>query len=210
MTELPAVSVIVPTFNRPNELRRLLTALARQEGASFEVVIVDDGGVDPVDGLCREFATSLPLRLIHQDNAGPAAARNRGAAEARAPILAFTDDDCIPCPKWVSVMAAACGFDEPLLVGGRTINAIARSLFSAASQDVAEYLMTVSDGEFPFAASNNIAMPRSAFGAVGGFDTSYPLAAGEDRAFCRQWGEMGWTFVRAPEAVVEHCHRLGP
>ncbi len=47
MTELPAVSVIVPTFNRPNELRRLLTALARQEGASFEVVIVDDGGSIP-------------------------------------------------------------------------------------------------------------------------------------------------------------------
>ncbi len=211
MTARPEISVIVPTYNRPKELGRALGALARQKHASFEVIVVDDGGRAPVDMLCAGFAPRLRVALIRQENAGPAAARNRGASEARGAILAFTDDDCAPRDDWIANLAAAVEQSKrPLLVGGRTLNALTGNLFSAASQDVVDFLTLASDGGLPFVASNNIAVRRAAFVELGGFDASFPSAAGEDRAFCRDWARRGWAIVHAPDAVVEHHHRLGP
>lgn len=87
----PAASVIIPTFNRVELLRRALDSLHRQTSRDFETIIVDDGSTDDIAAL----AASHPTRptLIRQNRAGPAAARNRGAAEAKADLIAFLDSD---------------------------------------------------------------------------------------------------------------------
>ncbi len=87
----PAVSVIIPTFNRVELLRRALDSLQRQTVSDFETIIVDDGSTEDIAAL----ATSHPTRptLVRQNRAGPAAARNRGAAEAKADLIAFLDSD---------------------------------------------------------------------------------------------------------------------
>jgi glycosyltransferase involved in cell wall biosynthesis len=151
-----------------------------------EIVVVDDGSPQPVNlsSLARQ---GPPLRLVRQPNRGPAAARNTGARLAQAPIIAFTDDDCEPRPDWARKLADAVGTGgHPTLAGGTTRNAVNGNLFSAASQDIANNLSTAFSSE-PFFASNNFAVPRDAFLALEGFDEGYPLAAGEDRAFCRDW-----------------------
>ncbi len=99
MTSLPEVSVVVPTCGRPGPLRRLLTALARQADAPrVEVVIVADGVDEGRLGVDAGLPLPFALRVLSQPPLGPAAARNRGAQAARAPLLLFIDDDVEPSP----------------------------------------------------------------------------------------------------------------
>lgn len=102
--DAPRVTIIVPTRDRPRSLERALDALGRQTlRDSVEVLVVQDGGRDLLGPL---VAGSPHARLIRQDAAGPGAARNRGAREARAGILCFTDDDCEPASDWAERLEA--------------------------------------------------------------------------------------------------------
>src|SRR5579875_883910 len=89
-------SVVLPTHGRRASLLRVLRALGRQSlpDGTFEVVVVCDGDIDGSAAACRALAPELPYTLcvIEQENGGPAAARNRGVAEAHAPLIVFVDD----------------------------------------------------------------------------------------------------------------------
>ena len=105
----PKYSFVIPTYRRPEALRRTLAALARQEvSAPWEVVVCDAGSPPEEAGRVRaaiedvSAETPLPVRLIRQDNAGPAAARNAGARAAHAAVLIFLDDDCAPAPGFLA------------------------------------------------------------------------------------------------------------
>ena len=97
MTDAPTFSIVIPTFARSALLRRCLDGMTRLEATAFlfEVIVVDDGGPEPLDSLIASYADRLDLRLIRQSRAGPAAARNAGVALARGRFLAFIDDDCV-------------------------------------------------------------------------------------------------------------------
>ena len=106
-------SVVIPTYNRYASLERVLRGLARQTVSpeQFEVVLVADGCTDGTAPLSRALAALLPytLRVIEQENAGPAAARNRGVAETRAALVIFVDDDVLPAEDFLAVHLAAHG-----------------------------------------------------------------------------------------------------
>ena len=207
MTPPPDVTVIVPTYGRPDRLAACLEALAGQEGVSFEVVVVDDGSVPPVDGIVANSRLGERARCLLQDNAGPAAARNAGAAAARGPLLAFTDDDCRPEPGWLAAMRRAHEAAPEALLGGRTLNGVEGNLYSAASQDLIGFLETEDRAYF---ASNNLACPAAGFRALGGFGDGFPLAGGEDRDFGLRWSASGRALLPVADAVVVHHHVLGP
>ena len=206
-------SVVVPTFRRPAQLAECLDALAGQDypRERFEVVVVDDGSGAPPAEVVARFRPRLVVTLLTPPHAGPAAARNAGARRARAPFLAFTDDDCAPDPGWLRALEARLREAPERAVGGRTVNALPRNLFSAASQSLTEYLYAYFDaarGGASFFASNNLALSAELFAVVGGFDESFPLAAGEDRELCDRWRARGYELTYAPEAVVRHAHAL--
>lgn len=92
----PAVSVIIPTFNRLALLREALDSVAAQTFQDFEVIVVDDGSTEAIAEGVANHATSP--RVIRQPNAGPAAARNRGIAAANADVVAFLDSDDLWLP----------------------------------------------------------------------------------------------------------------
>lgn len=211
----PLISVVIPTHNRPRQLGACLGALAKSSypPERFEVLVVDDGGMPPVTAQVLP-TSNLEVRLHRQQNAGPAAARNAGAALARGSLLVFTDDDCLPGPRWLEALAARAEAQPGHLIGGATINALQDNVFSAASQDLVSYLyeyaleQEADSAWSPFFTSNNLAVPADGFERIGGFDAGFPLAAGEDRDFCDRWSEQGLPMTFAPDARVMHAHRL--
>ncbi|MEM6823873.1 MAG: glycosyltransferase [Pseudomonadota bacterium] len=205
----PAASVVVPSYNRPRQLEACLEALCRQEGIDYEVIVVDDGSPDPLQPICARFGERVTC--IRQENAGPAAARNRGATEARAEFVAFTDDDCRPRPDWLASLVAAHGGRPGVLVGGRVENGLPRDPFATASQDLCDYLYDYFDadsGEMPFFTSNNIGMTREGFLRLGGFDETFPLAAGEDRDLGLRWRDTGGQMIYSEAAIIDHFHAM--
>ncbi len=240
MVSAPFFSVVVPTYNRPDRLMSCLAALAEQDYPRdrIEVVVVDDGSATPIDDIVRSFESRLEVTLLRQQNAGPAAARNAGAQRAKGPWLAFTDDDCMPSPDWLSGFAARLAQSPDAMVGGRSLNALPHNVYSTASQVLIDYLYSYYGGvakadssrenlndaqpndaqpndaqanpapQNVFFASNNIAMTRENYLRVGGFDTSFPLAAAEDRELCDRWQHEGLPMVYAPEATIRHAHYL--
>ncbi|MBI3210154.1 MAG: glycosyltransferase family 2 protein [Candidatus Solibacter usitatus] len=88
----PRVSVLVPLYNKADHIRRCIDSVLEQTYADFELIVVDDGSTDGSGTIVAEYRDPR-LRMIHQKNAGPGAARNRGAKEARAEWLAMVDAD---------------------------------------------------------------------------------------------------------------------
>ena len=80
----PFMSIVIPTYNRPDQLAICLCACSRLDYPRdrFEVIVIDDGGVTPLDDVVNRFHGLLSLKLLRQENAGPATARNRRAVEA--------------------------------------------------------------------------------------------------------------------------------
>lgn len=211
---LPFFSIIIPTYQRLDQLRACLDALTQLDypDTHFEVIVVDDGS-SSMNAIVASFSDVLRVTFIRQKHAGPATARNTGAAIAQGHFLVFTDDDCQPMPAWLRALAAHFESFPDHLVGGRTLNALPENPYTTASQQLTAYLYTYynadpSNGRF--FASNNFAVAAEKFQQVGGFDVSFPLASSEDREFCDRWRHLGYRMSYAPEAVVYHAHALAP
>jgi len=206
----PVATIVIPTFARPRQLQACLAALAKQTLAEpWEVVVVDDGSPQSLANVVSLWAGRLDLRVIRQDNAGPAAARNRGVQEARGTFIAFTDDDCLPHPQWLETLVGVARERPTALVGGTTVNGLGGELFASASQLIVDlvYAHFNADPENAyFLTSNNVLCARERFLALGGFDHSFPRAGAEDRDFCDRWRSAGWPIIWRPEARVEHRH----
>ncbi|PZV21666.1 MAG: glycosyl transferase [Leptolyngbya sp.] len=205
-------SIVIPTYNRPERLASCLLSLTRLSYPRdrFEVIVVDDGSAQSMAPTVEPFESALTLTLLRQVNSGPAQARNAGAARAQGQYLVFTDDDCQPHPHWLNAIATELEQQPQALVGGHTLNALPSNMFSTASQLLIDYLYDYynSRRQPSFFASNNFALSSEQFRQLGGFDTTFPLAAGEDREFCDRWLQQGLPMAYAPEARVDHSHHL--
>jgi GT2 family glycosyltransferase len=206
-------SIIIPTRDRASQLIQCLEAVARQQYPStgYEVIVVDDGSAEPVGPALDAFRSRVNLTVVRQPGQGPAAARQAGAAVARGRWLAFTDDDCRPAPDWLEKLSARLSAAPDRMVGGRTVNGLPDNLYAAASQTLIAYLyhyFNPDPEQARFLVSCNAAASAQLFRAVGGFDSSYPRAAAEDRDLCDRWLRAGHALVYAPEAIVYHYHPL--
>jgi GT2 family glycosyltransferase len=202
---LPACSVIIPTRRRPRLLAECLHSIAESDypAERLEVIVVDDGG------LSGDIDKRLEVSILRSGNAGPAAARNAGAAHAAGDILAFTDDDCRVTRGWLTHLARVIGDNRELAAGGHTVNALDGNHWSSASQRIIDLVYghyNDADGNATFLTTNNLAVPTQAFREVGGFDDTFKTA--EDRDFCRRWRIRGLELRYEPDALVFHAHAL--
>jgi glycosyltransferase involved in cell wall biosynthesis len=210
MADAPIVSIVVPTFARPAQLRRCLEGIARLEAdtSSFEVIVVDDGGPEPLDTLVASYADALDIRLIRQPRGGPAAARNAGAALARGVFLAFIDDDCTPAPDWLFALMRELERDDRRLLGGRVENALVDNPYSSASEHVSRFVYEYNRTPGVRGRSTtNIARSRLICFVSGDLATSIPSDA-EDAEFCNRWVAHGMALAHVPSVVVHHAHEL--
>lgn len=206
-------SIVVPTFRRPAQLTSCLKGLSclHFPRHRFDVIVVDDGTPEGLDAVIAPWRAYLDVTLVVQRNAGPAAARNHGAARARRRYLAFIDDDCVPSPGWLQALCAAFREAPDDLLGGCTINALPDNPFSSASQQLVSYLcdyFNAKNGRTRLFTSNNMAVGAKGFLAAGGFDTRFRRAAGEDREFCDRWVAAGYGTRLVRDATVLHTHHM--
>ena len=199
------ISVVVPAYNAEDTLTGCLDALAAQSVARdrYEVIVVDDGSTDRTP----EIAERYDVRLIRQPNAGPAAARNTGARDARGSILLFTDSDCAPAPDWIERLLAP--FESPDVAGAKgTYRTAQRELVARFVQLEYEdkYARMAGQDRIDFIDTYSAAYRQDVFLANGGFDPVFTTASVEDQEFSFRLARKGYRLVFVPEAVVYHQH----
>jgi glycosyltransferase involved in cell wall biosynthesis len=211
MREVPTVTVVVPTKNRPQHLADCLESLARQEypRGSWRLVVVNDGGSDPSAVLPAPLQDTLPLTLIQSPASGPAAARNRGASAARTDLLMFLDDDCRADPAWVREMAEGISASPYHACMGRMLNgnpgrwpARAYQYFMAFYRDYAR----MPNGDLYLVMSNNAVYRRDAFAELGGFCEDFLHPGAEDLELSHRLAAHGLRQGYLPRAVLYHAH----
>lgn len=192
---VPAVSVVIPARDAAGTLGAALDGLAAQRGADFEVFVVDDGSTDGTAALAEAHPSGPTVlrRAAH----GAGAARNAGAAVARAPVLAFTDADCVPEPGWLAAGLAALARAD--LVQGRVVPERppgARERTIAVERETGLY------------ETANLLVTRAAYDLAGGFGDGLAATGrpfGEDVAFAWRARRAGSRTAFASDAVVRHA-----
>lgn len=202
------VSVVVPTYRRPELLARCLTALAAQEMAadSYEIVVADDAASEATRRQVEDFGTQItcvvryvPMTAAH----GPAAARNAGWRAARAPIIAFTDDDTIPDPGWLAAGAGALERDAELA-------AVTGQVIVPLPPRPTDYERNESGLENAEFVTANCFCRRAVLEMLDGFDERFTSAWREDSDLHFRLLESGAKLTKVPEAIVVHPVRPAP
>jgi GT2 family glycosyltransferase len=200
-----SISIIIPTFNGASRIGDCLDALLKQTaGRDVEILVVNDGSIDNSAGIVGGYSE---VRLINQRNAGPAAARNRGAMEARGKLLLFTDDDCVPMPGWLDAMIAP--FDDPEVVGAKGVYRTRQKRLAArfVQTEYEERYRLMADLDcIDFIDTYSAAFRRDRFLEMAGYDTSFPVACAEDIELSYRMSAQGWKMKFVPAAIVYHTH----
>lgn len=198
-------SVIIPTFNGAARIGTCLEALLAQSGQhQTEILVVNDGSADNTAEVVRAYSN---VRLINQANAGPAAARNRGAAAASGEFLLFTDDDCVPSRDWLGAMLKP--FADSEVVGAKgSYRTQQKSIVARFVQIEYEdrYRKMGRFRDIDFVDTYSAGFRRNAFLEMAGYDTAFPVACAEDADLSYRMSGRGWKMRFAPEAVVYHTH----
>jgi GT2 family glycosyltransferase len=197
----PDATIVVSTHNRAHLLPRLIEAFERQtDTCPFDVVIVDDCSTDDTWPVLQRLSasTSLSLRTARTPkNSGPSAGRNIGWRAATAPLIAFTDDDCVPEADWLGQLTRA--LDDADVAQGRTEpdaeRAVSRGPFARTQ------IVQTESGLFE---TCNIAYRRSVLEQLGGFDETYRRPYGEDVDLGWRAKEAGARAIWVQDAVVVH------
>ncbi|MDE5812616.1 MAG: glycosyltransferase [Muribaculaceae bacterium] len=114
----PRFSIIIPVYNRPDEIEELLESLAAQSCKDFEVVITEDGSTVPCKDVVDRYADTLNITYLTQENEGRSPARNRSMANARGQWMVFFDSDCIIPPDYFKTLSAELDADPVDCFGG--------------------------------------------------------------------------------------------
>jgi glycosyltransferase involved in cell wall biosynthesis len=203
------ISVVIPTYNRARDLDRCLSSLRAQriDSSLFEIVVVNDGSTDDTEAVLRHWGSEWSsVHAIHQNNGGPANARNAGVRKARFPIIAFIDDDCLAPTDWLARIHShyASGFSGCL--HGPVHSSLPNSTFV--------HSVISDDGSLITA---NLAIPRALLESLGGLDPRFHRSALLKGARPAHWCEDEDLFYRIRksgigikydlELIVEHPPR---
>ena len=204
-------SIIVPVFNRPDEVDELLESLCKQGLKDFEVIIVEDGSKTPCKDVCDKYAGILDLHYYYKDNSGPGQSRNYGAERANGQWLIVLDSDVVlptdylanadrelaehPCDAWGGADAAHPSFTP-------VQKAISYSMTSFFTTGGIRGGKAKLDKFYP--RSYNMGIRREVYLQLGGFSK---MRFGEDIDFSYRIVEAGYQPRLLPTAWVWHKRR---
>ena len=198
------VSVVVPTYNRREDVLKCITALGNQTYPAdrFEILIVDDGSTDGTQEAVQKKACEIPNLSYYrvQVNNGDGHARNQGVNAAKGVIIAFTDDDCIPSPAWIEEAVSVFEKEESLTgVDGKTLPEEKIDF----RKKIFNYARTMnSPGPSRYPPTCNVFYRKKDLIEIGGFDEKIRYANDVDLA--ARLLEKGKKMVFAEKVLVLH------
>lgn len=206
-----SLSLIIPLYNRPDEIDELLQSLTGQSDGDFEVMIVEDGSDVPAKSVIRTYSDRLRLTYLTKENGGPGPARNYGAARAGGSYFIFLDSDCILPEGYIAAVRQGLLNRYTDAFGGPDR---AHPSFTPLQQAI-NYAMTsplttggIRGGKQSLEKfhprSFNMGISRTAFGALDGFA---PMRFGEDVDFSIRLMRAGYSTQLLPDAWVYHKRR---
>lgn len=201
--DAPGLSVVVPHYNDLQRLDTCLSALVQQAGAPpFEIVVADNNspcGIEAVEAVVAGRA-----RVVSQPEKGAGPARNKGIAEAKGHLLAFTDCDCVPSPGWLAAGLAA--LDQCDFAGG-AMAVLVRDETDMTGAEAFERVFAFNNQRYVevegFTVTANLFAPRTVFDRIGLFRTG----VSEDIEWCWRARAAGLKIGYAPDALVSHPAR---
>ncbi|WP_367319372.1 glycosyltransferase family 2 protein [Streptomyces sp. HUAS ZL42] len=228
LPDAPLISVIVATRDRPRQLCRCLDSLLRSAYREFEIIVVDNAPADRATEALVRGAFEGRVRYLREPVAGLARAHNRGLSRACGPVVAFTDDDTLVDPGWLSALAETFASDTRIgCVTGLIVPAELDTPAQAAVERHGGFAKgytvltwslsdTSADPLFPFAAGRfgsgaNMAFRTDVLRSLGGFDPATgagtPARGGDDLLAFFEVLTAGHSLVYQPAAIVWHRHR---
>ena len=204
-------SIIIPLFNRPNELDELLLSLCNQTNKQFEVIIAEDGSSIKSDKVVEKYKDKLSIIYFEKPNSGPGLTRNKGAEKANYNWLIFFDSDCIIPENYIECVTAFLKTNSADAYGGP--DAALPSF--APVQKAINYSMTsffttggIRGGSKPLdkfhPRSFNLGVSRNAFNKLNGYGK---MRFGEDIDFSLRLLQAGFETALIPGAFVYHKRR---
>lgn len=204
-------SVIVPVFNRPDEISDLLASLASQSDSGFETVIVEDGSTIPCREQCEAYAGRLSLKYFYKDNEGRSIARNYGMDRAGGDYFIFVDSDCILPPDYIARLREALGEKPADCFGGPDA---AHESFTdtqkAINYSMTSFLTTggIRGGKVHMEKFTprtfNMGFSRQVYDRVGGFREMFS----EDIDMSTRIRLAGFSVMLFPDVAVYHKRRV--
>lgn len=204
-------SLIIPVYNRPDEVDELLESLTRQHFQDFEVLVVEDGSSVPCESVVYRYATSLDIHYLKKANSGPGQTRNFGAERSRGEYLLILDSDCVLPPNYLDAIEAELQKEPADAFGGpdrahesftrvqKAINYAMTSFFTTGGIRGGKKKM---DKFYP--RSFNMGIRREIYQDLGGFSK---MRFGEDIDFSIRIFKAGYRCRLFPDAWVWHKRR---
>ena len=206
----PCISVVVPLYNSAKHLESCISALLSQTYPSsrYEIIMVDNNSTDNSIKVIMRYPR---IKLLSEKKQGSYAARNRGVAESKGSIIAFTDSDCIPVPEWLDRISAS--LDSPsvgIIQGSRFYTTESRGLLllEAYESERAFYTFSGKLKGLYYGYTNNMAVRRDVFDRCGPF---LEVMRGADSIFVnRAIEEYSSEIIRyVPNAAIRHLEITG-
>ena len=208
--ESPAVSVVIPTYNRAELLGRALDSLDAQTIRDFEVIVVDDGSTDDTATRLRRRMERDELRAVLGPHRGAAAARNQGARVARGELLTFLDSDDTVAPRWLETTLPLFTVPDVALVfcGAQQVNAQGQPIDDL----LPHFLGPLLNGWTGFFNDATFLVRREIFEAVGGYAEDLPANQHTELGIrlVDLCDARGWTGVSVNEPLVRFHGHEGP
>ena len=204
-------SIIIPVYNRPDEVDELLASLTRQTERDFEVLVVEDGSSVRCDAVVAKYQASLPVHYLEKPNSGPGQTRNYGAERASGEWLIILDSDCVLPDGYLAAVEAELAREPADAFGGpdrahadftptqKAINYAMTSFFTTGGIRGGRKKL---DKFFP--RSFNMGIRREVYEALGGFSA---MRFGEDIDLSLRIYKGGYRCRLFPEAWVWHKRR---
>jgi len=195
------ISVIIPTFNRKELLKRCLESILGQEFDTdkYEIIVIDDGSADGTRELLKKLSLSNKKMVYsRQDRGGPASARNRGIAKARGDIIGFIDDDAVADRRWL--VEAFKFFDEDK---GKKIGGVEGRVVTCRPE-MAPLSGRTDNPRGSLYRTCNMFYRKGILLDVGGFDKDFLDAFREDSDLAFAVLKRGYDIVYAPKSAVSH------